>query len=155
MLQNCYDTKLKESKDTLLEANPVAVRRKEGIWQVYREIRQIVHAPVVASKAMPEQFPINDLMNVPIGGDPFKLNPEASRARVVDSTCSGAPSTHYENRILKTKFQRSKADKISKLLGHLESDETRLTCTDQDFHTWRKQRIKKSVNNLTISIYES
>ena len=79
MLQNCYD-KLKERKDASLEANPAAVRREEGLRQVFREIRQSADAPVVA-KAMPEQFPIDDPMNVPTG-DPFTLNPEASMARV-------------------------------------------------------------------------
>jgi hypothetical protein len=39
-----------------------------------------VHAPVVA-KATPEQFPVNDPMNVPTG-NPFTLNPEALMARV-------------------------------------------------------------------------
>ena len=65
MLRNCYDTKLKERKETSLEANPVAVHREEGLQQVYREIRQIAHAPDVA-QAMPEQSSIDDPMDVPI-----------------------------------------------------------------------------------------
>jgi hypothetical protein len=79
MLQDCYD-KLKARKDASLEANPAAVRREEGLRQVFREIRQSVHAPAV-SKATPEQFPIDDPINVP-AGNPFTLNPEAAMARV-------------------------------------------------------------------------
>jgi hypothetical protein len=79
MFQNCYD-KLKERKDALLEVNPAAVRREEGLRQMYRDIQQSSHAPVVA-KAMPEQFPIDDPMNVPTE-NPFTLNPEALMARV-------------------------------------------------------------------------
>ena len=78
ILQNCYE-KLKERKDTWLDANPVAVRQEEGLQEVYREIRQIAHAPVVA-EAKPQQFPIVDPMNVPILGDLFTSNPEASMA---------------------------------------------------------------------------
>mmetsp|Transcript_121539 Transcript_121539/g.340363 ORF Transcript_121539/g.340363 Transcript_121539/m.340363 type:complete len:176 (-) Transcript_121539:104-631(-) len=88
MLQELADT-LKAQQLAAVEATEQAKRRADGLKQVFRQVRENVRPPLVAT-AEKERYNMENPREVPPGA-PFTLNSSAAMARVGRKRCVDAP----------------------------------------------------------------